>query len=193
MNDHRQLLPDDPPLQNDGRLNLPEELESLADQLRREASQIAEGAAPRVPAPELVSAVPRRPLRCLTRYVATAGLAAALVAVIVAPWIYRPPVNSERMLPRSEQQAAASPIVDDVSPASAPRVDRSVFLAPDAAPSPLDDEALTEALLAAGGATSDQQRIELLERALERYRQALIAQQQQIQQLQDELRRRDNE
>jgi hypothetical protein len=190
----RQLNPDEPPLALDGRLELPDELEALADQLRREAVSIADASLPQAPQARLLMHAcqdacnadsppdSRRGRWWLAVAVSATILLAALPFVVQKKGATPLRPADSQFSRKPPPPTASAPQVVAGQPSEA--VDRDVFLSYS---SGIQDEQLKAALDAAGAVT-DAERIEILERALERYRSAIDYQQEQIRRIQDDLR-----
>jgi hypothetical protein len=176
----------DPPLNASGELQLPPELVTVADRLRREAVSVAESSVPQAAAAPLLRHAAqgdqRTTWRAIAMGVAIFTVCASFAAITL---ILRHAAELRQPLPYRSAPMLAQPSATDATTSLLPQVTRDVFLSADSATQSTYSEL---ELAAAADSLTPEQRIELLERALDSYRHALTAQQERLLQLQEELR-----
>jgi len=176
----------DPPLDNSGELLLTADLQLLADRLRRESVSIAESEVPQSAAAPLLEHAANRETRQTWRHIAlgvatlTVCASFAAIAIILheAAELARPIPG--RAIPRLHGSAAP-----DEYGRLAPAADKSVFMS--SSGNEADEQLETDLATAADSLTADQ-RIELVEKTLERYRSVLTANHERLQELEAELK-----
>jgi hypothetical protein len=177
----------DPPLDNTGELLLTIELQSLADRLRRESVTIAESEVPQSAAAPLLRHAAARETRQTWRQVALGVAFVAVCASFAAiTIILQHAAELARPLPGRVQPRLNGFVSQEEFGRLAPQAETKEFLS-STDPQSYEQQEIDMAM--AAGTLSAQQRIELLEKAIDRYSSALKAQNQKLIELQEELRK----